>query len=160
MVQLLDSRQDFTLQSYRRVTWQGEAVSFGPTAKRRLAQSRAAFLRLLDSDEAIVIYGVTSGYGQMAHLRFDKAERKAQLKAQAANDPGTAEVRRRIQQAELAAERETLLRLQHLALRTMPLEALSSPIPNLENSLASRWKLQKKEQLLAVQTLECQLDPL
>lgn len=85
---------------------------------------------------------------------------RRRLKAQASNDPGTAEVRRSIQQAELAAERETLLRLQHLALRTMPLVALSSPIPNLENSLASRWKLQKKEQLLAVQTLECQLDPL
>ena len=77
MVQLLDSRQDFTLQSYRRVAWHGETVRFGPTAKRRLTESRAAFLRLLDSDEAIVIYGVTSGYGQMAHLRFDKAERKA-----------------------------------------------------------------------------------
>ncbi|WP_234254852.1 TIGR02444 family protein [Billgrantia aerodenitrificans] len=85
---------------------------------------------------------------------------RRQLKAQAAHDPGTAEVRRCIQQAELAAERETLLRLQHLALRTTPPTALSAATPNLENSLASRWKLQKKEQLLAVQTLECQLDPL
>ncbi|MFQ3788814.1 TIGR02444 family protein [Halomonas sp. A29] len=85
---------------------------------------------------------------------------RRQLKAEAARSPGTAEVRRRIQQAELAAERETLERLQQLAEQTDHLTALSPAASSLENSLASRWKLQKKAQLLAAQTLECQLDPL
>ncbi|MGR2738397.1 TIGR02444 family protein [Billgrantia sp. Q4P2] len=85
---------------------------------------------------------------------------RRQLKAEAAHSPGTAEVRRRIQQAELAAERETLQRLQRLAEQTEHLAVLTTAAPSLENSLASRWKLQKKAQLLAAQTLECQLDPL
>ncbi|MBA2779778.1 TIGR02444 family protein [Halomonas kenyensis] len=85
---------------------------------------------------------------------------RRRLKAQSMHDAGTAKVRRVIQQAELAAERETLLRLQHLAEHTNPSTILTRAASNFENSLASRWKLQKKAQLLALQTLECQLDPL
>jgi histidine ammonia-lyase len=40
-----------------------------------MTASRAAFLRLLD-DPDIVIYGVTSGYGQRARLRFDREQRR------------------------------------------------------------------------------------
>ncbi|MCE8018833.1 TIGR02444 family protein [Halomonas sp. MCCC 1A11036] len=85
---------------------------------------------------------------------------RRQLKAEASPGAGVAEVRRKIQQAELAAERETLQRLQRLAEQTEGLAALPRAAPSLEIYLASRWKLQKKVQLLAVQTLECQLDPL
>jgi uncharacterized protein (TIGR02444 family) len=85
---------------------------------------------------------------------------RRRLKAQSTHDAGATEVRRAIKQAELAAERETLLRLQHLAEHTAPSAILTSDASHFENSLASRWKLQKKAQLLALQTLECQLDPL
>ncbi|MBW6393081.1 TIGR02444 family protein [Billgrantia antri] len=85
---------------------------------------------------------------------------RRQLKAEAARSPGIADVRRRIQQAELAAERETLQRLQCLAKQAEPLTPLSADDPGLVTSLASRWKLQKKAQLLALQTLEYRLDPL
>lgn len=87
-------------------------------------------------------------------------ELRRQLKVEAAHDAGTAEVRRSIQLAELAAERETLERLQRLAESTDALTPLSSDTETLKISLTSRWKLQKKAQLLATQTLECQLDPL
>jgi uncharacterized protein (TIGR02444 family) len=83
---------------------------------------------------------------------------RRQLKAEAARNADTAEVRRRIQQAELAAERETLARLQRLAEYSGTLVPLYRDAPSLEISLTRRWKLQKKAQLLAAQTLECQLD--
>ena len=73
----LNSRSDFTLEAYRRVAWQGEGAAFGAVARRRLRESRQAFLDLLAKDNEIVIYGVTSGYGQMAHLRFTEEERRA-----------------------------------------------------------------------------------
>nr|WP_228575073.1 TIGR02444 family protein [Halomonas sp.] len=85
---------------------------------------------------------------------------RRRLKPDAEHLAGTANVRRIIQLAELAAERETLLQLQHLAEHGDLRGALSTTTSKLENSLASRWKLQKKAQLLAAQTLESQLDPL
>ncbi|WP_111414865.1 TIGR02444 family protein [Billgrantia lactosivorans] len=85
---------------------------------------------------------------------------RRRLKAEAAHGSGVAEVRRRIQRAELAAERETLERLQSLAAQAVELIPLPAAAPSLEISLASRWKLQKKAQLLAIQTLEYRLDPL
>ncbi len=34
-----------------------------------MAACREAFLGLLESDDSLVMYGVTSGYGQMARLQ-------------------------------------------------------------------------------------------
>ncbi|PMR71999.1 TIGR02444 family protein [Billgrantia endophytica] len=82
------------------------------------------------------------------------------LKSDAKERAGVAEVRRQLQRAELAAERETLERLQALAERLQTLSPLPEPRPSLKTSLSFRWQLQKKAQLLALQTLECQLDPL
>ena len=45
-------------------------------ALARMTACREAFLGLLASDDSLVIYGVTSGYGQMARLRFSPEERK------------------------------------------------------------------------------------
>ncbi|MGQ4877755.1 TIGR02444 family protein [Billgrantia sp. LNSP4103-1] len=85
---------------------------------------------------------------------------RRRLKAEAAQDAGIAEVRRQIQLAELAAERETLARLQRLAEHSEVLSPLCRDAPSLEIYLTRRCKLQKKAQLLAAQTLDCQLDPL
>lgn len=76
MTVTLDARSDISLDTYYRVAWQGEDVRLGDTARRRMAACRTAFLKLID-DPAIVVYGVTSGYGQMAHLRYTMEERKA-----------------------------------------------------------------------------------
>jgi len=72
----LERRADITLDVFYRVAWRGEGVRLGEAARERMAACRAAFLKLLD-DEDVVIYGVTSGYGQMAHLRLAPEERKA-----------------------------------------------------------------------------------
>lgn len=84
---------------------------------------------------------------------------RRELKPAALHSAGIADVRRYIQQAELAAEREALDRLQQLVEPGSILTPLSTATANLKNSLARRWKLQKKTHLSALQTLECLLDP-
>ena len=84
---------------------------------------------------------------------------RRQLKGEAEKSAGVTEVRRQLQLTELAAERETLARLQALAKRGEGLVRHSTSRSELAFSLASRWQLQKKPQLLALQTIECQLDP-
>lgn len=75
MTLVLDSRRDIDLAAVERVAWNGEDVVFSPAAREHMETCRAAFLRLLD-DPDVVIYGVTSGYGQMAHLRLDSEARR------------------------------------------------------------------------------------
>ncbi|SDK01528.1 TIGR02444 family protein [Billgrantia gudaonensis] len=84
---------------------------------------------------------------------------RRRLKAQAHGDAGVAGVRRDIKRAELAAEYHALALLQRLGERTTRLEPLSKPPPPLSSTLAARWQVQKKSQLMALQTLESRLDP-
>lgn len=76
MTVVLETRRDITLDSFRRAAWQGEAVRLHDRAVAAIDGARRAFLSLLDSDPGVVVYGVTSGYGQMAHLRFTPEERR------------------------------------------------------------------------------------
>ncbi|MDH3917798.1 MAG: aromatic amino acid ammonia-lyase, partial [Rhodospirillales bacterium] len=76
MTVTLHLREDITLDAFYRVAWQGESVTLHQEAMAQMAACREAFLRLIDSDRDIVVYGVTSGYGQMAHLRFTPEERR------------------------------------------------------------------------------------
>jgi len=75
MTLALNTRADITLDAFARVAWRGEDVQFDGDSLQRMADSRAAFLRLIE-DPDIVVYGVTSGYGQLAHLRFTPEERR------------------------------------------------------------------------------------
>ena len=61
-------------------------MSFSDGAMARMTEARRAFLHLLDSDPDMVIYGVTSGYGQRANVRFTLEERRRH----AARPPRTA----------------------------------------------------------------------
>ena len=76
MTVTLRSRAGISLDAFYRVAWQGEAIALHQEAMAQMAGCREAFLQLIDSDEDIVVYGVTSGYGQMAHLRFTPEERR------------------------------------------------------------------------------------
>ncbi|MBM3599698.1 MAG: histidine ammonia-lyase [Alphaproteobacteria bacterium] len=76
MALTLVNRTDVTLDAVRRVAWGDESVALAPEALERMRAARATFLKLLDSDPNIVIYGVTSGYGQRAHVRFTPDERR------------------------------------------------------------------------------------
>src|SRR5262245_8557143 len=76
----LNSRDDFTIENYAETAWDGAAVAFTAAALRRMAVCRASFMRLIDSDPAVTIYGVTSGYGQFARVRLKPDERRAHAK--------------------------------------------------------------------------------
>jgi histidine ammonia-lyase len=76
----LSRRTDITLDAVRRVAWDDESVRIAPDALERIAAARASFLKLLDSDPNIVVYGVTSGYGQGAAKRLTAEERRRQAK--------------------------------------------------------------------------------
>lgn len=73
----LNSRTDITLDLYHRVAWLGHGVRFGTEAMGRMTESRARFLRLLDADPSVTIYGVTSGYGHQANVRLEGEARRA-----------------------------------------------------------------------------------
>ena len=72
----LTTRNDITLDVYESVAWEGKGVTLSDQAGRTMADARTAFERLMEHPE-VVIYGVTSGYGQNAHLRFTPEERLA-----------------------------------------------------------------------------------
>ena len=63
MTVVINGRDDFTLENYRRVSEGGEPVAIGPRAREAMAAARADFIRLLESDRTQFIYGVTSGLG-------------------------------------------------------------------------------------------------
>jgi histidine ammonia-lyase len=75
---VLRSRADLDLETYRRVAWGGEPVELAPEAVARIADCRRSFLALVDSDPNLVVYGVTSGYGERARIRLSADERRAQ----------------------------------------------------------------------------------
>ncbi len=76
MAVTVTSRQDLTLENCFRVAWQGETVEISKAATACMTQARARFMKLID-DPDVVIYGVTSGYGQNAKTRLTPEERKA-----------------------------------------------------------------------------------
>lgn len=73
----LDSRDDISLDAFRRVAWDGDCVCFSERALSRMRETRAAFLRLLSERPDVTVYGVTSGYGQRASQRLDATARRA-----------------------------------------------------------------------------------
>ena len=75
MTVILNQRRDIDLDAALRAGWQGEAVEIGAAAIARMQASRAAFERYI-ADPDVVVYGVTSGYGQNAGRRLSVAERK------------------------------------------------------------------------------------
>jgi histidine ammonia-lyase len=73
----LATRADFTLSAYRAAAWRAESVTIAASAKSRMAERRRQFMNLIDSDPSLVIYGVTTGYGQNAKNRLAPDARKA-----------------------------------------------------------------------------------
>ncbi|MGK9235056.1 aromatic amino acid ammonia-lyase [Inquilinus limosus] len=86
MTVALTRRADITLDAVHRVAWRGEGVRITEAALRRMADCRAAFLRLIDTDPDLVIYGVTTAMGELAdrRLRLEERDRHARIKAFAA----------------------------------------------------------------------------
>jgi histidine ammonia-lyase len=81
MTVVVNSRDDFTLENYRRVAMGGESVAIGPEASRAMADGRANFLRLLESDRTQYIYGVTSNFGPRAKVTIPPGQQRAHARA-------------------------------------------------------------------------------
>ena len=108
MTVILTTRAEINLDTTYRVAWRKEAVRISEPALQRIAACRASFLRLIDSDPAPVIYGVTTAMGEFASPRLESEERDrhARIKAFAAatsfGDPLPDRVVRAIVLARLA----------------------------------------------------------
>src|SRR5262249_58645897 len=59
----------------------GERVGIGREPRRTMAEGRAGFLRLLESDRTQFIYGVTSSYGPRAKLTIPPDQQRAHGRA-------------------------------------------------------------------------------
>ncbi|HEV8391208.1 MAG TPA: aromatic amino acid lyase [Dongiaceae bacterium] len=75
MTVVLSSRADLNLDNAYRVAWRYENVRLSDTALRRIADCRETFLRLIDSEAAPSIYGVTTAMGELASHRLGQSER-------------------------------------------------------------------------------------
>jgi histidine ammonia-lyase len=78
MTVVLTKRADIHLDAFRRVAWQDEGVEFSQEALDRMAESRKAFLALIESDPDVVVYGTTSGGGERARFRLTREEMEEQ----------------------------------------------------------------------------------
>ncbi len=85
MTVVVDGLQDFTVEHYRRVAFDGEGVTIGPTARAHMDRSRGQFVRLLDSDRTQFIYGVTSNFGPRARQVVPPQQQSAHARG---FDPG------------------------------------------------------------------------
>jgi histidine ammonia-lyase len=72
---LLTARADINLETYYRVAWAGEDVRIADEAVARIASCRESFLRLINTDPNVVVYGVTSSTGQWASHRLAPRDR-------------------------------------------------------------------------------------
>ena len=73
----LDTPADFTLETLRRVAWDGEPVVLGPAARARILKARREFLALIAAEPNRPVYGVT---GDRASVILSEEERQAQAK--------------------------------------------------------------------------------
>jgi histidine ammonia-lyase len=85
MTVVVNRRDDFTLDGFRRVAFGREDVEIGPAARDAMAAARRGFLALLDSDRTAFVYGITTRPGvevatavpperQREHARLFRAE--------------------------------------------------------------------------------------
>ena len=82
----LTTREDINLDAVLRVAWKNDTVAISDKALQRIAECRASFLKLIESDPPPIIYGVTTAMGELASrkLERDERDRHARIKAFAA----------------------------------------------------------------------------
>jgi histidine ammonia-lyase len=71
----LSSRHDLTLEIYRRVAWNGEAVAITEEAEAVMGDAHRCFRELIASDPEISVYMVTTGGGEFASQRVPAEDR-------------------------------------------------------------------------------------
>lgn len=173
MTVTLRQRGDIGIDSFERVAWRGEDVRLDDTAVAAIARAREGFMALLESEPDIVVYGVTSGYGQNAYQRFTPEARKAHARKPAVG-PRTAfgrvlpeRVVRGIVLARLAnfveghaavtpaLARAVAAMLDEAALPAVPMDGTGcageiQPLSHLFGDLSAAFPLAEKEALALV----------
>ncbi|MDF0753086.1 aromatic amino acid ammonia-lyase, partial [Marinobacter sp. 71-i] len=76
MTVTVTTRNDINLETVLRVAWQNERVTLSEAALSEIARCRTAFLNLIAKDPSVVIYGVTTAMGELAHTRLSIEERE------------------------------------------------------------------------------------
>jgi histidine ammonia-lyase len=72
---------DMTTQHFEDVAWWRRPIVLGGEACARMAICRQALMALLDGDPDLVVYGVTSGYGQNACRRLTPEQRRVHARS-------------------------------------------------------------------------------
>ena len=75
MTVIVESLDDFNLDTLKRVAWDGEPVVFGSWALARMRTAREQFLGLLDNEPDLHVYGVTTGFDDAAGTIVGPQER-------------------------------------------------------------------------------------
>ncbi|MGH3279748.1 MAG: aromatic amino acid lyase, partial [Trebonia sp.] len=76
MTVVIEAREDFTLEAFRRVSADGEDVVIGQGALQAMAQARAGFEELLRSNSSGFIYGVTTRPGVEVGITIPPEEQR------------------------------------------------------------------------------------
>ena len=76
MTVIVETRADLTLETARRVAWEGEGVELGARALAAMAQGRDRLEHILEHDPEVTIYGVTTGPGQLARTKLTPEQRE------------------------------------------------------------------------------------
>ena len=77
MTVVVDTRDDFTIENFRRVAVDGESVEIGPVARKVMGEARAAFIALLDSDRTAFFYGITTRAGLEVTVAIPAEDQRA-----------------------------------------------------------------------------------
>ncbi len=76
---VLHDRGDFTLDTYRRVAWEGEPVEIGPAALQRIGEMRSSLERLVANNPGRHYYGTTTTSGEGVKTVLTPERRRAYL---------------------------------------------------------------------------------
>lgn len=77
---VVNTREDFSLENFRRVSREGEDVQVGDEARRVMDDARRDFIALLESDRTQFIYGVTSKYGRNSNVPVPPEQQRARAR--------------------------------------------------------------------------------
>lgn len=78
MTLVLERREALDLEGYLRVAWQGEPMALSPAALHTIEEARRGFLRMIETEPDVVVYGTTTRAGDGARLRLDRDAMDAQ----------------------------------------------------------------------------------
>ena len=76
MTVVLNSAEDFNLETLERIALRGEPATLGTAARDAIAAANVAFKAYVDANSETFIYGVTSDYGPHARDRLDAETRR------------------------------------------------------------------------------------